>query len=324
MNNHKDAKLLFQSEKSRSENKKYLLTIFTPTYNRKSTIVRTYESLLNVICPIYNGNKVTFEWIIVDDGSTDETSDLCNIWCKENKFPIRYYWQENQGKHVAMNFAIQKARGEFWLTIDSDDTILTNALEIYFKVWNDLKNKDEFCAVVARCKDEKGNIVGNLLPHSPLDVSAIDLRLKYRIKGEMLEMYKVSILRHYKFPTYDSRMRFCPENIVWFEIAKRYKMRVIDEAVRVYYHDARNSLVAVKNVRRSVSNYYMWLYYLNHLSGYVVKNPIFILKAYIGVSMDGFFIGKKVSEILDACNSKFKKLIVFCLMPLGYFLCKIK
>ena len=105
---------------------------------------------------------------------------------------------------------------------------------------------------------------------------------------------------------------------------KKYKMRVIDEPVRVYYHDAVNSLMVVKNVRRSVSNYYMWLYYVNNLSRYVIYNPVFILKAYVGVSMDGFIIGKKASDILDLCNSMIKKFFVFCLMPLGYILNRIK
>ena len=302
----------------------YILTFFTSTFNRKDTIGRTYESLLNVICPAYIGNIVTFEWIIVDDGSTDGTIELGKKWCEENKLSIRYFRQENQGKHVAMNFAMQQARGKFWLTIDSDDSILPNALEIYFKTWKQIIDDDRFCAVAARCKDENGKIVGDLLPRSPLDVNAIDLRLKFRIKGEMLEMYKTDVLKQYGFPTYDHRMRFCPENIVWFEMAKKYKMRVIDEVVRVYYHDTVNSLMVVKNVRRSVSNYYMWLYYLNNLSRYVIYNPVFILKAYVGVCMDGFLIGKNISDILGACNSMIKKLFVFCMMPLGYILNRIK
>lgn len=324
MNNHKDAKLLFQSEKSRSENKKYLLTIFTPTYNRKSTIVRTYESLLSVICPIYNGNKVTFEWIIVDDGSTDGTFELGKKWCEENRLAIKYYAQENQGKHVAMNFAIQQALGEFWLTIDSDDSILPNALDVYFKSWKDVGNKNEFCAVAARCMDEYGTIVGNSLKQPLLDISALDLRLRIGFVGELLEMYKLKILKQYEFPTYDPRMRFCPENIVWFEMSKRYKMRVVDIPVRVYYHDTQNSLINVRNESRSVANFYMWLYYLNNLSRYIVYSPITILKSYIGVSMEGFLIKKNVFEILNLCNSILKRTIVLLLMPIGYMLYKFK
>lgn len=315
------AVLKYQSDKFKCENHKYTLTFFTSTYNRKDTITRTYESLLSIIPPYYNGSKVTFEWIIVDDGSTDNTAELCRKWCDENRLPMRYYQQENQGKHVAMNFAIQQAAcGEFWLTIDSDDTILPNALEIYFREWNNIGNDDGFCAVTARCKEENGNIVGNPLPHSPLDVSAIDLRLKYRIKGEMLEMYRVEILKQYPFPSYDPRMRFCPESIIWFEIAKKYKMRVVDEAARIYFHDTATSIMSAKNINRSAANYYLWLYHINNLSRYIIYNPVFILKAYVGISMDGFTSGRNVFSILKDCNSLLKKLLAALFMPIGLIL----
>lgn len=315
------ATLKFQSDKFKNGDHNYALTIFTATYNRESTITRTYESLLNIKLPGYRGSKVTFEWIIINDGSTDQTQELCEKWCAENKLPIRYYYQENQGKHIAMNFAIQQAaKGKFWLTIDSDDTILPEALEIYFKEWNEIYDDDSFCAVAARCKETNGSIVGNLLPHSPLDVSAIDLRLKYRIKGEMLEMYRIDILRLYPFPAYDNRMRFCPESIVWFEIAKKYKMRVIDKAARIYYHDATTSIMSARNINRSAANYYLWLYHINNLSRYIIYNPMFILKAYVGLSMDGFTSGRKASMILKDCNSALKKAFVALFMPVGLLL----
>lgn len=176
------ANLLFQSEKSQST-QHYKVTIFTPTFNRKSTIPRTYESLKQLKC----NNSSNFEWIIVDDGSNDNTEKLGELWCKENIIPIRYFKQKNQGKHIAMNFAIQNARGEFWLTIDSDDTILPDALDLYINTWNAIKNKELYCGVSARCIDESGNLVGSKLPYEPMDTTFTDLRFKYNIKGDMLE-----------------------------------------------------------------------------------------------------------------------------------------
>lgn len=155
-----------------------------------------------------------------------------------------------------------------------------------------------------------------------MDVSAIDLRLKYRIKGEMLEMFRLSILKQYPFPAYDPRMRFCPESIVWFEIAKSYKMRVVDHAARIYYLDTTASIMSSKSVNRSAANYYLWLYHLNNLSRYVIYNPIFILKAYVGVSMDGFISGRSAGAILKDCNSTLKKVFVALFMPFGYILSK--
>lgn len=310
------ANLLFQSDQSLSTHL-FNVSIFTPTYNRRSTISRTYKSLIDLKLASPN---ISFEWIIVDDGSTDNTEKLGELWCKENIIPIKYFKQRNQGKHIAMNFAIKNARGEFWLTIDSDDTIMPNALDIYMTTWNDIKNKDLFCGVSARCVDSSGNIVGNKLPYEPMDVTFTDLRFKYKIKGEMLEFYKVSILKQYPFPSYDPRMRFCPEAIIWHEIAKKYKLRVIDKAVRIYYDDATTSIMKGRNVPRSVSNYYLWLYYINHLSKYFFYNPIEIIKAYIGISRDGLNSKKNLKTIMNDCNKYYKRFIVLIFFPLGKIL----
>lgn len=253
-------KLLFESEKSK-ESSDYFVTIFTPTFNRKDTIVRTYQSILQL--KVVSGG---IDWIIVDDGSSDGTEELGCQWCEENKLSIRYFKQENQGKHVAMNFAVQQARGKFWLTIDSDDTILPDALLKYYKAWNSIpeNERNEYCGVSARCIDSEGNIVGDKLPYQPMDVSFTELRMKYRIEGEMLEMFRVDVLRQYPFPEYDSRMRYCPEAIAWFEMAKKYKLRVINEAVRTYYYDASVSIMRERSVKRSAANYFLWLYLVNN------------------------------------------------------------
>lgn len=308
------ARLLFQSEKS-SNTQSFKISIFTPTYNRKETILRTYDSIINL-----KSNDINFEWIIVDDGSTDGTEKLGEYWCKENVIPIRYFKQKNQGKHVAMNFAIENAKGEFWLTIDSDDTILPNALELLVKTWNSIKDKDKFCGVSARCIDNLGNIVGDRLPKESMDITFTDLRFKYNIKGEMLEFYKTSILKQYPFPNYDARMRFCPEAIVWHEIAKKYKLRVIDKPVRTYFYDAKTSIIRDRSIQRSISNYYLWLYYINNLSKYFNTNPIEIIKAYIGISMDGLKAQKSIKTILLDCNSLYKRFFILIFLPLGKIL----
>lgn len=310
-------KLLFESKKSK-ESSGYFVTIFTPTFNRKDTIVRTYQSILQL--KVVSGG---IDWIIVDDGSSDGTEELGCQWCEENKLSIRYFKQENQGKHVAMNFATQQARGKFWLTIDSDDTILPDALLKYSEAWNSIpdKKRNEYCGVSARCVDSKGNIVGDKLPYQPMDVSFTELRMKYRIEGEMLEMFRVEVLRKYPFPEYDSRMRFCPEAIAWFEMAKKYKLRVIDEAVRTYYYDASVSIMRERSVKRSAANYYLWLYLVNNLSQYVFSYPMKIVKAYVGVSMDGFVSGRNIKGILKDIHG-WKKIPALMLMGCGWLLAK--
>lgn len=311
-----------ESEKSLTL-KECVFTIFTPTFNRKATIERTYNSIKQLILPQINGDMGEIEWIVVDDGSTDGTEILGEKWCKENKLAIKYYKQENQGKHVAMNFAEKVARGEFWLTIDSDDTILPDALGKYIRVWQSIpvEKRNEFCGVSARCVDSHGKIVGDRLPFTPMDVTFTELRMKYRIEGEMLEMFRTDILRKYPFPTYDPRMRFCPEAIAWFEMAKKYKLRVVDMAVRTYFYDASTSLIKERSENRSAANYYLWLYFVNNLSNYFLSNTKKIIKAYVGVSMDGFISRRNIFLILNDIKG-WRKIPTILLMPFGWLLAK--
>lgn len=319
-----DTILKYESERSLVL-KEYTFTIFTPTFNRKNTIERTYSSIKQLIKPQVNENIAEIEWIIVDDGSTDGTEMLGKKWCDDNELSIKYFKQANQGKHVAMNFAEQQARGKFWLTIDSDDTILPDALLKYYKVWMSIpeNKRHEYCGVSARCVDSDGNIVGDRLPYQPMDVTFTELRMKYKVEGEMLEMYRVDILRKYPFPEYDSRMRFCPEAIAWFEMAKKYKLRVVDEAVRTYFYDSSVSIIREKSVKRSAANYFLWLYLINNLSQYVFSYPSRILKAYVGVSMDGFISKRSFCNILADIKG-WRKIPTLLFMGCGWLLAKKK
>lgn len=317
------AKLLYSSSKGVVN--PVLLTIFTPTYNRIKTLKRTFESILQLKKEVsYRGKPINFEWIIIDDGSTDDTRSVVEQWCNKSSFPIFYYWQENQGKHVAMNFATSIAKGEFFLTLDSDDSLLPNALEVFFKAWESIKDIDNYCCVSARCIDENHHIVGDRLPLSPMDVSFTKLRMVYRNDGELLDMYRTSVLCKYHFPQYDSRMRFCPESIVWHEMAKKYLMRVLDVPVRIYYYDADTSLIKSHNISRSVSTYYLWLYMINNLSQYIFSNPKEILKAYVGISMDGYRVGYSFMKMWNDIHSLPQKISFLMLLPLGLILSKIK
>lgn len=99
-----------------------MLTIFTPTYNRAHLLPNLYQSLLNQ-------KRVDFEWLIVDDGSTDGTEELVNQWIEEAVLTIRYFRKENSGKHTAINKGVQLAKGELFLIVDSDDVLAENALK---------------------------------------------------------------------------------------------------------------------------------------------------------------------------------------------------
>lgn len=104
------------------------LTVFTPTYNRAHTIGRTYESLVNQTCK-------NFEWLVIDDGSTDNTRELVEGWIKENKIPIKYIYKENGGLYTGYNTAYANIETELNVCVDSDDFMPDNAVELIVNYW---------------------------------------------------------------------------------------------------------------------------------------------------------------------------------------------
>lgn len=153
----------------------FRFTVFTPTYNRAHTLHRVFESLLAQTFQ-------DFEWLIVDDGSSDATRDLVNSW--QAPFPIRYIYKENGGKHTAFNLAVQEARGEFFLTFDSDDRCVSHALQRFYEVWQGIEDKDAFSGVTALCMDEAGRVVGDEFVSELCDATYLQDKYIYKLKGQ--------------------------------------------------------------------------------------------------------------------------------------------
>ena len=110
------------------------LTVFTPAYNRAHTLPRTYESLCRQKCK-------QFIWMIIDDGSTDNTAELVKGWqSRSNGFPIRYIYKENGGMHTAHNTAYANIDTELNVCIDSDDMLADNAVELILNKWHEVKD----------------------------------------------------------------------------------------------------------------------------------------------------------------------------------------
>ena len=119
----------FENKSGANSPCRYIFTVFTPTYNRAHTLSRVYQSL-------QRQTFKNFEWLIIDDGSTDTTPELIESWKKETDFPIRYTWQENQGINATINRGVKEAQGEFFLIIGSDDSFVPETLERFHFYWN--------------------------------------------------------------------------------------------------------------------------------------------------------------------------------------------
>jgi glycosyltransferase involved in cell wall biosynthesis len=222
-----------------------LFTVFTATYNRAHTLPRVYESLRAQTCR-------DFEWLIVDDGSKDSTGELVERWQREADFPIRYIWQENRGKHVAHNHGVREARGELFLGLDSDDGCVPHALERLKHHWEQIPaaERGRFTGVCVSCVDEKGNAVGSRFPGEWIDSDSLEIRYRYKVEGEKWGFQRTDVLREFPFPE-PPGVRFVNEIAIYRPIARRYKIRYVNEPLRIYYSfDAAQSERLVNSVVR--------------------------------------------------------------------------
>jgi len=226
-------------------------TVFTPTYNRAAKLHRVYESLCAQ-------TMSDFEWLIVDDGSTDETEMTVRVWIDEGRFPIRYIRQHNHGKHVAFNTGVANALGEFFLSADSDDRFVPEALERFAFHWSAIPGEQRDCFVGATClcKDEKGALVGNRFPSDVIDSNSAEIRYRYKVNGEKWGLLRTAVLREYPFPAMDRRNGYgiVPEDVVWLQIALRFKTRFFNESLRIYYrNDMGESIMRTPNLISEVA-----------------------------------------------------------------------
>ncbi len=227
-------------------NKKYEFTVFTPTYNRANLIHRVFESL-------EQQTFRNFEWLIVDDGSIDNTNEIIEEFKQKASFPIRYIYQDNGGKHRAFNRAVKEAKGKFFLTADSDDRFVSNALEKLKYYWDLIpeQEKEKYSAVTGLCIDTQGNVIGNKYPKDIFDSNSFETNFVYNIKGEKWGFQRTEVLKKFPFKEFTGE-NFIAESSVWFKISKEYKTRYINEPLRIY--EINNDSLSSDTVSLRVKN----------------------------------------------------------------------
>lgn len=223
------------------DKKIYTFTIFTPTYNRSFLLKRLYNKLL----------KQTFrdfEWIIIDDGSTDNTNKIVERLIKDQTINIRYYYQEHKGKQFAYNEAVKLAMGELFICIDDDDYYISEGLAIIKNEWEKIKNLNNYAGMGFLCGDRNGKIIGEKYPESNFDSNHLDIYSKYKVKGDKALVYRTSILKQYPFPIIKNE-KFITEAIVYNKIAQNYKCRYINKIIEIIEYQKNglsNSILQIK------------------------------------------------------------------------------
>lgn len=200
-----------------------MITVFTPTYNRALLLPRCYKSLLKQ-------TKKDFKWLIVDDGSTDDTEALIKKWQEEKKIEITYIKQSNGGKHVAHNTGVIQCDTELFICLDSDDFLTEDAIA-YWQEYEDEILQDEHLAGMALPKgDENGRIMGRYIPGDKQRASIKALYQKYHFKGELALVFKTDILKRYLFPVFEGE-KFVGESVVYDRISQKYEMLLKNKIV---------------------------------------------------------------------------------------------
>lgn len=200
------------------------ITVFTPTYNRIRLLERLYISLIAQ-------TTKNFEWIIVDDGSSDTTEQEVNQWINEQKIVIKYFKQPNGGKHRAINKGISLAKGTLFFIVDSDDFLLPESLTIIIDRYNFAKNKYKVSGVVGRRQYDNGKIVGNQ-NFTELVTNSLDIRYKHNVTGDLVEIYELEEIKEFLFPEFDNE-KFCPEALIWNRLAVKNNLFFFNQGVYV-------------------------------------------------------------------------------------------
>jgi glycosyltransferase involved in cell wall biosynthesis len=202
------------------------ITVVTATYNRAHLLRRLYDSLAKQ-------SFTNFEWIVVDDGSSDDTTQILSALPSTAPFSIRLLQQENSGKHVALNKAIVAATGELTAIVDSDDQLVPMALETIWSAWARVPEYDrnDFSGVAALCADMTGRIIGTPFSADELDDYAVN-QLYRQGAGDKWLVHQTRFLKRHPFPVFTGE-KFLAEGAVWDILAARYKIRFINQPLQI-------------------------------------------------------------------------------------------
>lgn len=200
------------------------LTVFTPTYNRAHTLGRCFESL-------QRQTDKSFEWIVVDDGSTDDTAQCVQKYMETANFQITYYHQKNSGKHVAHNLGVEKARGDLFVCLDSDDALVDSTVDEIRVLWEKNIRTESYIGILAKRGDfvKRESICGSW-PNNVKSSTMYDLPRKYGFYGDTVLFFKTSILKRFCFQQFTDE-KFMPESSLYYQLDRIGEMYLVDKVL---------------------------------------------------------------------------------------------
>lgn len=230
------------------------LTVFTPAYNRAHTLPRTYESLCNQKCK-------DFCWLIIDDGSTDDTEQLVKGWMeKDNGFEIQYIYKENGGMHTAHNMAYENITTELNVCVDSDDCMAEDGVAKILKKWDEVKDSG-YAGIIGLDADMNGKIIGKSFPKSMKETTLMGY---YAMggAGDKKLVYRTDIIKKYPpYPVFEGEKY----------VALAYKYRLIDQDYKLA---VLPQILCNVEYQEDGSSGTMWKQYLKNPKGFAFWRKI--------------------------------------------------
>jgi glycosyltransferase involved in cell wall biosynthesis len=287
------------------------ITVITTTWNREKYIKRVWEAL----------NHQTFkdfEWIVADDGSTDNTLELVRSFKKISVFEI-FILSANVhiGKTRMDNEAIRKANGDFIIWNDSDDYFVPEALQLLINKWEEieLEKRENYSGVLAYCKNENNQIINTIEKEIIKEVSLNDAREKYKLKGDLVHFTKSKLLKENLFPEVDLVI---PEGVVWTKIGK-LKIKIIKEPLMIKEYKVENSISFNGKMKYNKGMAYAKAIIENNLKNYHFekKEKIKNIINYIRYAIHGEM---SIKEILEIWGDNSKSYVLILCLPLSIML----
>lgn len=280
------------------------ITILTPSYNRAHTLPNLYKSLL------LQDNQ-NFEWLIVDDGSKDNTKELVNSFCKDEKIKITYLFQKNGGKHSAINTGIKKIKNSITFIVDSDDVLTEDAISSIYKYWPIVVEKNLIGISFLRGYSVN-KAIGDEFPKQMMIENFNKIRYKSSFNwGDKAEVVSTLKLRETPFPIYEGE-NFMSEGVVWKQLARKGDSLLVSQIIYIteYLEDG-----LTKSGRRLL---------LNNPLGAMLNSKLamtkeFEMKVRIKNTMlyvaYGFFAKKTAREIVIGSN---QNILTMAFLPFGW------
>ena len=276
------------------------LGIITTTYNRDYSIHQVYESLLK------QKNK-DFKWLVIDDGSTDDTEEIIQNYINENKIEIEYIFQENKGMTQARNLGYENIDTEINTMIDSDDWLEDDAVEKIINFWNENKN-DKVSGIIALNERIDGEQGGKKLPEGITQCTYTELHDKYNCTGDKKLIFRTDLSKEYPYPKFEGEKNF-PASYKFRLLDLKYEMLLMDEVVCIVdFNENGATFQRVKQYQKSPKSY---AFYRNEMMR-ISNNHKFIFKQALHYISSSKFANNK-NYIKEAS----KKFHVIVALPLG-------